>query len=199
MDGVWGSIFSFRERPVPVETAAALSLPHHHQLRQTAAAYRHAIPGAFHRAGTSRRSLASPQGADASPAHRLRQHGAQSSVPFRDGRRAKCPREFRRGAGAVGFSGAAIAKNLVGPENGRAAAAAVGAGRAGQPRRPAARQGAGESELHRVGGNPRLLYPAVRHQDRRHLESVSRQGSSSNCPAKRFCWKTCRCFGRVPA
>ncbi len=86
-----------------------------------------------------------PQSAHESPAHRLHQNGAQSSVPFRHGRRPKSPGQLWRGAGAVRLSRAAAEENLGGPENGRSAAAAVRARRAGQSRGHAARQSARES------------------------------------------------------
>ena len=195
VDGVWGSIFSFakgrflwklpRRFPYPVTINYGKPLP------PTATPFqvRSTVQELLAEAWQSRKARMRPL--PIAFVNTARNH----PVPFCDGRCAKCPRHLRRGAGAIRFSGAAIAENLVGSKNGRALAAAVGAGRAGQSRRLAARQSAGESELHRVAGNPRLLHSAVRSQNHRHLESVSRQGKAQTALRNDFSGRPCRCFG----
>ena len=173
VDGVWGSIFSFakgrflwklpRRFPYPITINYGKPLPPTATPFQVRSTVQELLVEAWQARKTT----------DASAAHRLCQHRAQSSLPFRHGRRAKRPGQLRRGAGAVHFSRAAIAENLVGPADGRRAAATVGAGRTRQLCRAAAGQGAGQFELHRVGGNPRLVHPAMRPQNRRHRKSVS--------------------------
>ena len=52
LDGVWGSIFSFEKGRFSWKVPAAHPLSGHGQLRQTAAAHRHAVRSAAGRAGT---------------------------------------------------------------------------------------------------------------------------------------------------
>ena len=138
LDGVWGSLFSFhkgrflwklpRRIPYPVTVNFGQPLPPTATPFEVRSAVQELLVDAWQ----------ASQSANASAAHRLRPHGAPSSAPFRHGRRAKRPGQLRRGAGAIRFPRAPVAENLVGTEDGRHAAAAVGAGRAGQLRRAAA-------------------------------------------------------------
>ena len=156
LDGVWGSIFSFEKRrfvwklprriPYPITVSFGAPMPP----RATASEVRQAVQELL----ASAWSL-SPR-ADAAAAPGLRALGAAASVPLCHGRLAVAQSEFWFGADENDLSGAAIETGLGRAENGRAAPAALGAGRAGEFRGDVARQSAGEPELHALGRNPSL-------------------------------------------
>ena len=178
IDGVWGSIFSFHKGRFLWKLPRQFPVSRHGQFRHTATAHRHTFPGA----ATVQELLV-----EAWQARKARMRplpiafvNTARNHPFRfamaDAQNAQ--RQLRRGAGAFRFSRAAAAENLVGPKNGRSVPAAVRAGRAGQSRRHAARQGAGEFELYRVGGNACLVHSAMRSQNRHLLAKCFSTGSS---------------------
>ncbi len=178
LDGVWGSIFSFEKgrfvwklpRRIPYRVTVNFGKPLPHtatpfEVRQS-------------RAGTHGGSVGASEGAHETAAARVCADGPQASVPVCHGRRAIPQSELRCRAHADGLPGAAAEEGLGGPADGGAAAAAVGAGRAGELRGAADGQGAGEPELHGVRRNARFLHPPVRDQDGADLAGLPGQGEA---------------------
>ncbi len=173
-----GQHFQLQTSPLRLEMAAQNPASGHGQLRRAAAADRHAVRDAAGRPGTARVRLAASPRPDETAAPPVRADGAEIPAAVCDGRRAEQKSHLRRGAGENRFSRAPAEKNLGWPGNGRDFPAAVRAGRAGELRRAALRQGAGESELHPVRSDARLVREAMRAQNRHHVAAVFGEGET---------------------
>ena len=178
LDGVWGSIFSFqkgrflwklpRRLPYPVTINYGPPLPHTATPFEVRSAVQKLLVEAWRNRKARMRSL------PIAFVHAARRH------PFRfamgDAQNAKV--SFGAALVRAVFLARRLGNNLGGTEDGGRVAAALGARSIGQSRGDAAGQSAGELELHRVRGNARLLHPAMRHQNRCHLEGGSGQGEA---------------------
>ena len=125
------------------------------------------------RAGVDRRRLAIPPRPHGTHAAQFRPRRAPASAPLFHDRCHQRQHQLRHRAGENRFSRAPVEKSLARTGNGRNFSAAERAGRAGELRRVALRQGAGEPELHAVRSHHRRVRQTMRHQDRHHLAQIS--------------------------
>ena len=133
LDGVWGSIFSFQKGRFLWKMPRRIAVSGNGQLWPAAAAHGDAIRSAPNGAETYGRGVASSQVADASRCP-SRLCGRRGVHPFRfamgDAQNAKV--SFGSALVRTVFLARRLKHGLVGPEDGRAAFAALGAGRAGE-------------------------------------------------------------------
>ena len=100
------------------------------------------------------------------------------SAPVCDGRRANAESDVWRGAGENCFPRSTVEESLGRAGDGRNLSAAIYAGCAGELRRAAHGQSAGEFKLYPVRTVTRFVRPPVRTQDRHYIANVFGKGEA---------------------
>src|SRR5262245_54194343 len=96
-------------------------------------------------------------------------------LPFCDGRCSIAQSQFPVCAGPHNLFGSQAAQGLDRTKNGWLASASLGPGGTHEFCRTAFRQGSCEPELHRLIGNPRILYTPMRNSNGGNIPGLSRE------------------------
>ncbi len=169
-----GQYFQLLAQPVFLQATPAHPVPRDGELRRGTAARRPAGEGARGGAGIGRGCLGASQAHHEAAAPEPRAGVPETSVPvFRGGRQAR-QGELRRRAGRHGCAWPSAAPAVGGAGDGGHPHAADGGRCAGQLRRVADGQSAGEPQLHIVVGGAGFVHRAVQYPHGGHVESVPR-------------------------